>query len=460
MPVFTWQPIAGKQSYFIVVAKDPFFHTVVDYAFTRIPAYAPRTGFFTTTYQDESTSYYWVVLPANQPNGGQAVGDPLAGNAAAFHKQSIPPSLLTPSTNATVSGNDVAFTWSPAVGARRYRIQVSRDPSFAAASLEDDVVTDSTGYTAQTAYPADTALYWRVRGEDDNLHALTWSAVGSFRHTLAAPIPDASNPTGGDLIPTWSWSTVRGAVSYNLEVDLPDGSKRSFLRIRSTAWTPVLMWGTGVWGWRVQANFPKRLSGSYASPWSATTHFTRTIREPGSPVVATGPSRALFSWIPREDGGNGIKEYRVQVSTEPDFSVFVENQTTQNTSYAPQLTQLQYTYGGTFYWRVAAVDTGHNLGDFTAAQSFYLAKLLRLSNFGYPVRRHWSTMTITATDAWLHPVRNARIRARGAGVGTIVRYTGSTGKATFKLYATRSGRVSFRATKSGYQTTTLYVAVH
>ena len=57
-PLFAWNPIAGAQSYFVIVAKDPNFTNVVDYAFTHLPAYAPRTSFGPTTYPDETTLYY------------------------------------------------------------------------------------------------------------------------------------------------------------------------------------------------------------------------------------------------------------------------------------------------------------------------------------------------------------------------------------------------------------------
>ena len=58
-PLFTWRPIAGANSYWVIVARDPSFTTLVDYGFTQIPAYAPRL-----TFADETTSYYWAVLPA------------------------------------------------------------------------------------------------------------------------------------------------------------------------------------------------------------------------------------------------------------------------------------------------------------------------------------------------------------------------------------------------------------
>ncbi len=55
-PVFTWQPTPRAQGYFVLVSRDPNFTTVVDYAWTREPAYAPRFGTSATSYADETTA--------------------------------------------------------------------------------------------------------------------------------------------------------------------------------------------------------------------------------------------------------------------------------------------------------------------------------------------------------------------------------------------------------------------
>ena len=64
-PLFIWNPIAGKQSYWVIVAKDPSFTNIIDYAFTRVPGLrGPDRQTQPPTYLDETTSYYWVVLPS------------------------------------------------------------------------------------------------------------------------------------------------------------------------------------------------------------------------------------------------------------------------------------------------------------------------------------------------------------------------------------------------------------
>jgi hypothetical protein len=188
MPVFTWHPIPGAQSYFIVVARDPSFTTVVDYAWTRVPAYAPRTVSLTKGYADETTDYYWAVLPAQQDDGHGVSAELTTSNPQPFTKQATPPNLIGPASGTVISKAATVFRWSPVFGARRYRVQVSDDPTFVNVISEggaqfNGAVTDSTAYTSNTAYPTGRTLYWRVQAEAEdgaNFVGLTWSASGTF----------------------------------------------------------------------------------------------------------------------------------------------------------------------------------------------------------------------------------------------------------------------------------------
>jgi hypothetical protein len=368
MPLFRWKPLLGAQSYFVLVAKDPDFTNIVDYAFTQLPAYAPRTGFGTRSYPDETTAYYWVVLPAADSNGDGVVTAPRFSAPAPFHKQSVPPHLVAPA-NGTVFEGPARFHWTPVEAARRYRLQVSRDPTFASAILED-VVTDSTAHTSLKTFDADVDLYWRVRADDENLHGLTWSDAGSFRKTLAGPVVDPANASRGDALPTWQWFSVPRAVSYDIEVQFPNGLNQLFVNLPSAAFTPTEMKGTGIWHWRARANFPQADQAAVThGPWTPTSAFARTIREPANPVEHAAGGRLVFRWDPKI----GARNYRVQVSTRPDFSMLVETTATENAVYAPLLGQPAYAAGGTFYWRVAAADDVFaNIGDYTATRSFVL----------------------------------------------------------------------------------------
>lgn len=362
MPLFTWKAVPGATSYWVLVSKDPSFTNVVDYAFTRIPAYAPREDRRPVTYADETTSYYWAVLPSPEADGAGAPGNPLAQSPAAFEKRSVPPSLVQPRQGARIEGA-AQFRWTAADGARRYRLQVSAEKSFG--TLLDDVVTTSTSYTATKIYQADATLWWRARAEDENLVGLTWSAPRSFRNLLPAPVPSRNNPTRGDDVPSFSWSAVRGAVSYDMRVDKPDGKTEDLMGIRAPAMTPVIIAGTGVFHWKVRAVFAQSV-GTVVGPYSRVMSFTRTISAPQGARAIQNGGGVLLTWKPKP----GAKTYQVQMASSPDFSG-AERVTTSATSYAPSFSAFGFgPTGRVRYWRVAAVDSMNNVGNFSQPGRF------------------------------------------------------------------------------------------
>jgi hypothetical protein len=442
--------LAGAQSYFVVVAKDASFSNIVDYAFTQLPAYAPRGPNWVMTYADETTLYYWAVLPATGLNGNGASGDPLMAAFSNLRKESHPPTLTTPTAGENVVGQPT-FRWSPAEGARRYTLQVSQDPSFG--TTLDEVSTASTAYTATKSYPADTVLYWRVRANDENLVGLRWSAVGSFQRRLPAPAP-LFDALAGDMFPVISWAPVPGAVSYRIAVDEPDGEHFEYDDFRSAAAAFVKMTGTGIAGVRVRANFPTNTTMTTPGPWSSTAFHTRTMGEPTGARTEATDDQVLFTW----DAKPGTKQYRVLVSSREDFSVVVEDVKTDNPTYAPQLTQAPYLQGGTFWWKVAVVDEDLNLGDFTRPHSFALkqgpgtvqaTQRLRLGMKGRLKARRVRRLVVTV-KAGARPVSGARVRAFGLGVVTKWKKTNRAGRVVFRLKPKARGVVFLQATKTGY----------
>jgi hypothetical protein len=122
--------------------------------------------------------------------------------------------------------------------------------------------------------------------------------------------------------------------------------------------------------------------------------FTRTISQPSNARTDANSDHVLLAWDPKI----GIKQYKVQISSTPDFGSTVESVTTDNTSYAPTMTQFGYNAGGTLYWRVAGVDEDRNQGDWAPAQVIRLLPRLKLNVIGVVKRRHMSR--IPSGRAW------------------------------------------------------------
>ncbi len=97
-PYFTWLPTPGAKSYFVVLSRDPSFTTLVDYAFVRGPAYAPRFRTSPMTYADETTflllggaagAEHQRLRGADRADLGQPAGLPEAEPAAQSHRSGL-----------------------------------------------------------------------------------------------------------------------------------------------------------------------------------------------------------------------------------------------------------------------------------------------------------------------------------------------------------------------------------
>jgi hypothetical protein len=240
MPVFTWDPIPGAESYFVVVARDQAFTTIVDYAYTRVPAYAPRTRDRTKGYADETTGYYWAVLPADTDEGHGVSTDPISSAPQQFEKRSTPPATVSPTPGQAVDGLATTFRWTSATGARRYRVQVSDDPTFVNIISEgtafNGITTDSTAYTSNTAYPTGKKLYWRVQAEaEDGLDfvGLTWSQPASFTK--------ATTGSGGTTTRSKFRTTIAG-------YPVKSKYRTIWVTVRAPNWQPVYRAAVRVYG--------------------------------------------------------------------------------------------------------------------------------------------------------------------------------------------------------------------
>jgi hypothetical protein len=298
-------------------------------------------------------------------------------------------------------------------------------------------------------------MYWRVCPLDERLQQLTCSAVASFNRKLPAPVPSPTNISVSDGLPTWAWAPATGAVSYELDIELPNGKRATFANNYSTASDPVEMTGTGKFRWRVRANFPTGLGTKTGpGPYSELTDFTRTISEPNGPRSVKGTG-VLLEWEHRP----GVKNYRVQISRTPTFKTTVETVDVDAPNYAPKMDKRDWQDGGTMYWRVAAMDLKANLGDYTAAQTIRMSSRMNVKPQGVAVRGKLSTIKITVTTFDNKPIKKALVAISGAGLKPRGVRTNAKGFVIVKIKAPKKGTITFRATMKNFRTGVITMAV-
>jgi hypothetical protein len=160
------------------------------------------------------------------------------------------------------------------------------------------------------------------------------------------------------------------------------------------------------------------------------------------------PRHVLLSWDPSPN--IGTKQYKVQISTTNSFSTTVDSHTTENTSYAPLLTQIGFKNGGTLYWRVATLDEHGTLGAWTS-RTLTLPGRMTIRVRGSLHAHTTGTVAVSLTNSRGRAIRGGKVRVTGAGFKTVAKRTGRRGTVTFRLRPGRSGKLKFQGSKSGYQ---------
>ena len=163
-PALHLEAVDGRNSYFVVVAKDANFTNVVDEGFTRIPAWnAPRNTLVPTTYptrRPRSTGPSCRPRPRTDPTRFRS-GTPDLGDRIVPEKQSTPPARVVAERTGRCSLDQprlpvvAAYFARAATGSRS-----PPDPTFG--TLFDDVVTASTSYSSNRPTRPTPILHPRV----------------------------------------------------------------------------------------------------------------------------------------------------------------------------------------------------------------------------------------------------------------------------------------------------------
>jgi fibronectin type 3 domain-containing protein len=272
--------------------------------------------------------------------------------------QLVAPALVSPSDRARDVPTNVTLQWSRVAGALWYSIRYTADrqkrDSIIIVEPVEKTQLELKGLSRNTTY------FWSVQAKD-SANASLWSGWAEFttgsgqlaRVSLLSP-PDKQR----DIVlnPTLEWSSVHGAVWYQLQIST-DRQLRSGVvhvdSIRSTSYGITNLLVNTTYFWRVQAK-----GVSDVSEWSDVFEFrtgTATLLVPIlylPPNEATGISTEItLSWK-LTPGATG---YAVQVAEDKNFrrdkvldESLIRSSTVELKNLKPKTT---------YYWRVMAKDT-------------------------------------------------------------------------------------------------------
>jgi len=370
-PLFTWEPLAGANTYTVAIANNPEFTGATTYS-------TPNTSFSPTTPRTADQPFYWRVQ-------GVSGGLNSAWSSVRSFTVSWPatPTLLEPVNDATIVLQNARLRWTPIAGATSYQLQVSPNGDWAN-NLYLDATVKGTSYTMSPTLP-NASYFWRVQALDGTVYATSnrggWSAEWQFTKGMITKPSLLSPANGSDVAELkFAWSPVPAASHYQINIstdaNFASDSVTQECTTNHTAWTPVttlaptapvipgvcesLLLSSRLTSgpthyWRVRG-VDAASSGNVhpVSVWSNVHSFTYGPALPTLLAPASGATvrTVTLDWAPAV----GAKQYVVTVLK--DNQAVAATATTDSTSYTvPGLVAAD----GPFTWYVQSVDNSGQL---------------------------------------------------------------------------------------------------
>ncbi|MEZ5097581.1 MAG: hypothetical protein R2731_16700 [Nocardioides sp.] len=286
------------------------------------------------------------------------------------------PANLTPDGLA-VDGVPV-LSWDRVPGATTYTVELYGGTGM---TRQWVVSTVNRRYVPVKHLPAG-AISWRVKASAGT-QTSDWAEASFDRDPLAGPT--LVSPASGTVLDQpdepvlLSWSPVRGATQYRIEVSTDSSFTDSTLtKVFSGSTTATIIPDMQVaqpYYWRVRA----QLSNDLLTAWSEVRDYQVGGLDKAALVSpADSPTSDVEDIVLQWDPVPGARSYNLQVSTDQNFppgNLDVDlsgNKSVMGTSYSPPVTLANDQY----YWRVQPVDNSGNLLDWSQTDT-------------WTFRRHW-----------------------------------------------------------------------
>jgi hypothetical protein len=418
-PQFDWTAVEGAKYYYLEISTGPDFSTTQR-------RYEPRNTSFTPDQAlSNDQEYYWRVQAVDSV-GNKGPYSPARRFEIRWH---LAPRLLSP-TNNWIHAAAPLLRWAPVPGAHRYEIQVDESPNFAD-PLFVRTQTPMTSYAPgnegtqlrELVYPG--TYYWRVRAVDNQNNVTPWSETRAYRYDFEVgpqPIyPPFYYSPQADLMPVYSdptvasplfiWDTAHDALGYRathfpaadyytLQVaDNPDFNTPGFsITTASQAAAPTTSnpfagpTDGQTYYWRVRAFengaqmgvdtiWQTRIDSTLLNAW-LTDVITPIYPADGHEMVVDAP---VLGWLPVR----GATRYRVQVSSDRNFTDIVDDAYPTFVHYVPYQGRTERLPNRTYYWRVR---TEQPLGNWSEPRYFNVSHQVQTINpYDYPLSGAIST---------------------------------------------------------------------
>lgn len=424
-PLLDWNDVSGAVKYRIQVSGESSFNTIIsdDSSITE-SQYQVQAGMLSI-----GQTYYWRAAVKNNITWS---GFSESWN---FRTINVPAGvvLISPANNSTEQPQNIIFTWMKAtepmavksgsetnsdskltlkqssdnLSIINYWFELTTDTVTMANSVVDSLLTDSlktvNGLNTAAAY------YWRAKARNENgwgVFSAWWkfTTVSGLPPSAPVLIYPANRASEITVTPLFDWSDIPGVLKYHIQVSAFSNFSVLWINDSSQAVSQfqvspgILAYNSGYY-WRVRA----RNSFGWGSYSSANVFYTQVSKPPAVPVLQLPLNGAVgVTLTPQLDWNDvtGALKYRVRVSSQPDFSVILVDDSAITAS------QFTVPFGllsnnTTYFWKAASKGTS-SWSDFSSAWSFRTFGMPGSVTLSYP-QNNQIELPLSITFSWFKP---------------------------------------------------------
>ncbi len=365
---FVWQLstdlASGTSSYTLQISTDSGFSVIY---------YSTTTAETNTVATLSQATYYWRVQAKDFANNYTLYPTPYT----LIIDTTLPsaPELISPINWATTNYIYQTFEWgivtdSGPAGISHYRLEISTSSDF---NPLNQAITTSQASLATTLSQS-TTYYWRVFAVDragnystvKDTYAIVIDTVVPQIPTLTSPL---DNYATNQITLTFEYTSVdigpSGIKNYELQISSYSNFSPIYYSTITTLTQITTTFTENIYWWKVKS---QDRAGNFSS-FSSTRQFIVDISSPEvtTPSLPTNDTRTNstsinFQWSSVTDiGPSGLKEYKLEISTDNGFGIINYSSITINNSANMTISQNKY------FWRVLSND---NAGNYSTSTSF------------------------------------------------------------------------------------------
>ena len=311
-----WQAVAGATGYYLDVAEDAAF-TIFVGVYNNLDVGNVLTRLIAGLVL--GTVYYYRIRAYD------ALGTSANSNTITQSTHTPPDDVVATAATILALTSFVA-NWNIATGAVGYYLDVATDIAFTSllSGFNKRYVGDVLKYSVSGLDP-NTTYYYRVKAiSTDDVRSVNYSNIITGLTLLPAPVATGASgifATGA----TANWGSVTGATGYKLDVSKVS-TFATFVGIYEDLDVGLVI-SRAITGLTVSTTYYYRVrayTGAQESVSSNTIQI-RTEFPPDDPIALPVSDEATDSFTANWLAADGAAGYRIDISTDIDFSGFVYN---------------------------------------------------------------------------------------------------------------------------------------